>query len=102
MNFGLDNDTVVEMHRVFKKYPQIEEVILYGSRAKGNFREGSDIDLTLKGHDLSEDVCAQVWLDLDELNTPYLMDISLFRHLSNPDLIRHIEKTGKTFYKAKI
>jgi predicted nucleotidyltransferase len=49
MKFGLSNATLEKFHSVFSKYPEIEEVLIYGSRAKGNYREGSDIDITLKG-----------------------------------------------------
>ena len=46
---GLRSDDVEAMHGVFKRHPDIREVLLYGSRAMGTYREGSDIDLTLKG-----------------------------------------------------
>ena len=49
MRFGLTDETITKINTVFVKYSEIEEVVLYGSRAKGNYREGSDIDLTLKG-----------------------------------------------------
>jgi len=64
MRFGLTEDTIEKFHSVFRKYPEIEEVIIYGSRAKGNYREGSDIDLTLKGEELTEAIRSKVWLDL--------------------------------------
>ncbi|MCW0484384.1 nucleotidyltransferase domain-containing protein [Gaoshiqia sediminis] len=49
MKFGLSETTISLLCSVFENYPEIEEVIIYGSRAKGNYREGSDIDITLKG-----------------------------------------------------
>lgn len=100
MNFGLSDDTVKKFKSVFAKYPQIEEVVIYGSRAKGNYREGSDIDLTLKGENLSHDFASKVWLDIDELNTPYLVDISVFSQLVSDGLRKHILRAGKTFYKS--
>ena len=45
--FGLDARVVEKINAVFKKYSIIEKVILYGSRAKGNFKPASDIDLTI-------------------------------------------------------
>lgn len=47
--FGLNQETISKIQSVFYQFPEIEEAILYGSRAKGNYKEGSDIDLTLKG-----------------------------------------------------
>jgi len=53
MKFGLKDETIEQVNCIFAKYPQIEEAIIYGSRAKGNYKRGSDIDLTLTGQDLT-------------------------------------------------
>ncbi len=98
MNFGLKGDTINNINSVFTKFPEIEEVILYGSRAKGNYREGSDIDITLKGELLTDDIRSKVSLDIDNLNTPYLFDISVFHLLESDSLIEHINRVGKQFY----
>ena len=97
MKYGLTEDTIEKFHSVFRKYPEIEEVIIYGFRAKGNYREGSDIDITLKGENLNESIRSKVWLDLDGLNTPYLIDLSVF-HLTSESLINHIQKIEMSFY----
>jgi predicted nucleotidyltransferase len=99
MTFGLPENTINKINFVFVKYPEIEEVIIYGSRAKGDFREGSDIDITLKGETLNDRILTNVSIDLDELNTPYLFDISLLNTLKSSSLIDHINRIGKTFYK---
>jgi nucleotidyltransferase substrate binding protein (TIGR01987 family) len=54
-----------------KDFPEIERVVIYGSRAKGAYREGSDIDITLVGANVTEEIRSKVWLELDDLNTPY-------------------------------
>lgn len=99
MNFGLDTITLDKLNAVFKNYPEIEEVIIYGSRAKGNYREGSDIDITLKGIHVTDKTRSNVWLGIDDLNTPYLFDISVYNTLTSLSLIEHINRVGKTFYK---
>lgn len=99
MSFGLSDNTIDKMSGVFTNYPQIEEVIIYGSRAKGNFREGSDIDICLKGDLLSEEICSRIWLDLDDLDLVYLIDLSLQKSLSSESLLKHIDRVGKFFYK---
>lgn len=99
MKFGLDQDTIDKINSVFVKYPAIEEVVIYGSRAKGNYREGSDIDITLKGKEVNDRTRADVWLDIDDLNTPYLFDISVFHTLDSNSLLEHINRVGKIFYK---
>ena len=99
MKFGLDDTTLAKFRAVFATYPEIEEVVLYGSRAKGNFREGSDIDLTIKGIAVTEAIRSKVWLDLDDLNTPYLIDLSVFSLLSPGNLRDHINRVGVSFYR---
>lgn len=99
MKFGLDTLTLQKIQSVFAKHKEIEEAIIYGSRAKGTYREGSDIDVTLKGTALRPEMLALVELDIDELNTPYLFDISIFHQLKSPSLVDHIERAGKVFYK---
>ena len=101
MKYGLPELTIEKLNSVFAKFPEIREVIIYGSRAKGNFREGSDIDLTLKGEDLTEGIRTQIWLELDDLDTPYLIDLSVFHHLDSKALRNHIERVGKVFYRKK-
>lgn len=100
MKFGLDENTISAICNVFDKYPEIKVAIIYGSRAKGNYREGSDIDITLKGKGVSDEICSKVWLDLDDLNTPYLIDLSVYDKLSSDSLIEHIDRVGKVFYRG--
>lgn len=101
MNFGLPEQTLFQFQSVFAKYPEVTEVLIYGSRAKGNFREGSDIDLTLKGDKLSAGILRQIEQDLDELNTPYLLDLSIHQQLTSESLKAHINRVGRTFYKKQ-
>jgi len=99
--FGLDEDLRSKFNKIFASFPEIEKVIIYGSRAKGNYREGSDIDLCLVGDDLNEAIRKRVWLMLDELNTPYLIDLSVFNQLESEGLIDHIQRVGAIFYRKQ-
>jgi len=96
--FGLPEQTRLAMQRVFARYPEIKQVIIYGSRAKGNYRAGSDIDLTLLGTAVDNTVLSRVLVDLDELNTPYLMDVSILEQIESQKLVEHIERVGQVFY----
>jgi predicted nucleotidyltransferase len=100
-SYGLPAQVVQAIQLVLSQHPQVRSAVLYGSRAKGNFREGSDIDLTLKT-DPSADTALllQIENQLDELNTPYQFDLSLFHHINNPSLIEHISRVGVNFYTA--
>jgi predicted nucleotidyltransferase len=101
MKFGLDAAVIHKINAVFAKYPEIEEVVIYGSRAKGNYREGSDIDITLKGENVSDKTRSKIWLDIDDLNMPYLFDISVFKNLNSESLLEHIQCVGQTLYKKE-
>ncbi len=97
---GLKESTIQKICAVFARYPQVEQVILYGSRAKGNFKNSSDIDLTLLGgDDLTLKVLYRIMDDLDELLLPYTVDLSIFKQISDPDLIDHIRRVGVIFYR---
>ena len=98
MRFGLKDETIKKINAVFEKFPQIEKAILYGSRAKGNFRNGSDIDLTLVGENLNLSIINKIELEIDDLLLPYSFDISIFHQITNTELINHINRAGKTFY----
>lgn len=100
MIWGLSERAVEEIRSIFKKYPVVKKVVLYGSRAKGNYREGSDVDLTLFGKDLDE-VLSKINNDLDDSYLPYKFDVSIFDELSDPDFIDHIRRVGVTFYEKK-
>jgi len=99
MEYGLKDNVLNKVIDVFKNHKEIEKVIIYGSRAKGNFNNGSDIDLTFLGKDVTLKVLNKTSLELDDLLLPYIFDLSIFNHIKNPDLIDHINRIGKTIYK---
>lgn len=102
MKHGLSADTVAAIHGVFARFPAIESVTLYGSRAKGNFRRGSDIDLTLHGKDLTPALLANVADALDDLLLPYTIDLSIFATLDHSELCEHIERVGVVFFERAV
>lgn len=101
MLYGLKKEILHRIKNVFSNYPQVNEVLLYGSRAMGNYKNGSDIDLTIKGSGLNLSVLNKIDLELDDLLLPYTFDLSIFNHIDNPDLIDHINRVGKVLYKKK-
>ena len=97
--FGLKQSTIDRINAVFSQYPDIEKVVLYGSRAKGNYREGSDIDLTLMEGALSHAQLNSIETQIDDLLLPYTIDLSLFESIDNVNLIDHIRRVGVVFYE---
>ncbi len=67
MNHGLTSETADRIRSVLARFPQVEKAVLYGSRAKGNYKRGSDIDLTLFGSGLNASVLSQISSGLDDL-----------------------------------
>jgi len=101
MKFGLKPTTIQQIQSVFETFPEVESAILYGSRAMGNYRRGSDIDLVLKGENLDLKTLFRVETALDDLLLPYKIDLSILSKIGNSDLLEHIERVGKIFYKRK-
>lgn len=99
--FGLSEKDTQSIQDTLRKFPKVSEAIIYGSRAKGNYRPGSDIDLTLKGDGLSHHDLLDIELALDDLLLPYKMDVSLHHHLDNPQLLDHVARVGRQLYKAE-
>ncbi len=98
IRFGLKPEVIEKIQQVFSKFPAIDEVFIYGSRAKGNFKNGSDIDLTLKGKNLTYKTIGNLNTAIDNLNTPYLFDFSIYENIDNQELREHIERVGLVFY----
>ena len=99
LRFGLKETTIQKIGNALSHYPQVEKAILYGSRAKGNYKNGSDIDLTLRGGtDLTLNVLYRIMDELDDLLLPYTIDLSIYNHISDHDVIEHIQRVGVTFY----
>ena len=98
MKFGLKESTLEKIINVIVSAKKVDQAILYGSRAKGNNRQGSDIDISLKGENISIEELNRISLDLDDLLLPYTFDLSIYEHIKNPDLIDHINRVGIILY----
>lgn len=95
-DFGLSENTIKILKDFFNKFPEIKMVKVYGSRAIGNYRNGSDVDFALFG-DLNKDLIKKISSEIDELNTPYMFDITDYATIQNQELKEHIDRVGKVF-----
>jgi predicted nucleotidyltransferase len=100
MKYGLKPETIDAINGIFGNYAQVKKVILYGSRAKGNYHNGSDIDLTMIGNELDVKTQYRIENDLDYLMLPYKIDLSLKAHIESQELLDYIARVGLTFYKS--
>ncbi|MBA2498652.1 MAG: nucleotidyltransferase domain-containing protein [Chitinophagaceae bacterium] len=99
--FGISNKSYQLILSTLGKYSEVEEVIIFGSRAKGNYKQGSDIDLAIKGKDCNERFAMKISALLnEELPIPYHLDILCYDTLNNKELKEHIDRVGKIFFQA--
>ena len=99
--FGLKDADIKLIKSVFLRYKNITKVVLYGSRAMGNYKNASDIDLTMFGANLNMDILLRIENELDDLLLPYNIDLSIYDKIENKDLKDHINRVGKVFYEKK-
>ncbi len=97
--FGLTDLHIKKIQSVFASYSSIKKAIIYGSRAKGNYRIGSDIDLCLIGLNLDLSLLSKIENQLDDLLLPYTIDLSILSKIENNDLVDHINRKGILFYE---
>jgi predicted nucleotidyltransferase len=97
---GLSHKQEVEIERVLASSPQVEKAMLIGSRAMGNFKSGSDVDIVLSGTGLESQTVRVVADQLnEETNIPFFFDILDLSQIRNEELLKHIEEHGITIYE---
>lgn len=101
INTGLDNSDIKKIQSVLNLHSEIEKAILFGSRAKGNYKPASDIDLTLVGNDLNLTIQQKIENELDDLLLPYQFDISIYHTITSNELVAHIERVGQLFFQKE-
>lgn len=100
--FGLRDKDMSYLMSIFESIDEIESVILYGSRARGDYQLASDIDLSLKGKDIEFEHVARIKY-LIENESPMLLsaDVNIFSKISNKQLIELIKRDGIEIYKKR-
>ena len=101
MTYGLTDSTIQKITNVLSGFEEVQEAIIYGSRVKGNFRPGSDIDLAFKGDQLNSTIVGKIDEQLDDLLLPYIFDLSIYHHISNTALLEHIDRIGQKLYCSR-
>lgn len=97
--YGLSDIVIEELRKVFKNHSNIDEVIIFGSRAKGNYSEGSDIDLALKGNNISFHQLMDIHIQIEDLELLYKVDLVDYNKYAASPVAAHIDRIGKVFYK---
>ncbi len=99
MDFGLRQADLDAIVRVLKQFSAVEQAILFGSRAKGTYKKGSDIDIAIKGKNIGHEVVSALAFQLNEESVlPYFFDVVHFEGISEKALLEHIERVGQSIY----
>lgn len=101
MAIDLDQQNLQRLLTIFKRYPELEQIKLYGSRAKGTATERSDIDLAAYGKRLDRFIIAQILFDLDDSDIPYAVDLQNYHDIQNQQLVNHIDRIGILIYSTE-
>lgn len=97
---GLSETELLTLRKVFTKFDAIEEVILFGSRARGTHQKASDVDLAIKGKNIDLDTLAKLKYTLEEkTNLPYFFDVVIYDKISDDALKRAIDEGGEKLYE---
>ena len=91
---GLTGGTMERIAGVLAQFPEVEKAVLFGSRAKGTYKPGSDIDLSLIGAALDWRTVGRIYDALDDLLLPYRFSLMLFDRSIDPDVAAHIDRVG--------
>ena len=97
MDAGITGLKIEDLHKIRQialLFPEIKDVVIFGSRSLGNYKKGSDIDICLQGDRVNYQVCIRYKIQLEETNIPYFFDIVNYNTLNNLALKEHIEKFG--------
>ncbi|MBR1745665.1 MAG: nucleotidyltransferase domain-containing protein [Fibrobacter sp.] len=100
MKFGLSDEVIKELHDVFRRYANIEKVLIFGSRSKGNYRAGSDIVLAIIGKELDYEQLLDVQCDIEDLGLLYSIDLLDYEKKKGTPIGEHIDRVGQVFYVA--
>lgn len=98
-NFGLLERDIIFIIKSLRAMPEIEKAIIFGSRAMGNYKKGSDIDIAIIGKNINDKIVTRLSSILNqELPIPYFVDVADYNSIAISELKKHIDKEGKIIY----
>lgn len=98
--FGLLDADIDNIIQVLSKYNKVESALIFGSRAKGNYKNGSDVDIALNGIEIDFDTLAKIsYLLNEESAMPYKFDVLNYSSIKEPALTEHIDRVGVEIYR---
>lgn len=101
MPYGLRDNELEGIEQVSARHKKVEQALLYGSRARGDYRENSDIDISLRGEAIDFSELLDIGSELDDLLLPYKIDLSVFDKIEDEDFRANVERDALLFYQRK-
>ena len=99
MPYGLLDRDLVHILESVRAFPEISQLVLFGSRAKGNYKTGSDVDLAIKGASVTYDTAVKLADVLNEEKPlPYFFDVIHYEGITEQRLVEHIDRIGVVLY----
>ena len=99
--YGLEKSDIQDIVDVLKENSKVQQIILFGSRAKNTYSNGSDIDIALKGEVLNTNDIINLSVELDELDLPYKIDLVIYERIQEKALKEHIDSVGILLFKRE-
>lgn len=100
MKFGLSDTVIKDLQDVFRRHANIKKVLIFGSRSKGNYRAGSDIDLAVIGNDIDYNLLLSILCEIDDLELLYSVDLLDYQKKKGTPIGDHIDRVGQVFYEV--
>jgi predicted nucleotidyltransferase len=100
MKFGLSDTVIKDLQDVFRRHANIKKVLIFGSRSKGNYRAGSDIDLAVIGNDIDYNLLLSILCEIDDLELLYSVDLLDYQKKRGTPIGDHIDRVGQVFYEV--
>lgn len=100
MKFGLSDTVIEELQEVFHRHTNIKKVLIFGSRSKGTYRTGSDIDLAVIGDNIDYDQLLSIFCEIDDLELLYSVELLDYNKKRGTPIGDHIDKVGQVFYEV--
>ena len=98
--YGLSDSVIKELQDVFRRHANIKKVLIFGSRSKGNYRSGSDIDLAIADSKIDYRQLLDIQCEIDNLELLYSVDLLNYESKKGTPIGDHIDRVGQVFYEA--
>lgn len=97
--YGLKERDLKTIFEILDKYKEVKLVHIFGSRAKGTQKTGSDIDLAIMNEEVSDTTIIKIKSELEDSSLPYFVDLINFPEIKHSEFRDHINRVGKIFYE---